>query len=321
MKKLQVPYNWDLNILPMYAAWSEYINDLYFPADPSYFASARRVQFPENYSEHEEAIIKMCNENNIRSSLLLNGSNAMISNEDFNKLSEYLNRLIDLGLNVVVVSNPALAFLIKEHWPQLSIRLSILSLEWTVNKIYNIYKLNYIDEICLPLEFNRNEDDLKLLKQLCPQLKLSSLVTSVCRNNCPLFFWHQSIENSTNTIKNANEIYSAYKKIGLNSNRNVLQIPFILPSELKYYSQYYDEFKIEGRTRPSTELEKFLQYYALEINPIYLATIIGGYSDTLCCPCPPDLKIKDLNKDWLQYRKNCKTQCWRCQYGTYCSGM
>ena len=322
MKNLQVPYNWDLNILPIYAAWSDFISDLYFPADPQYFASARRVKFPENYYEHEERIIQICKNNNIRSSLLLNGSNAMISDNDFNKLVLYLNRLIDLGLNVVVISNPALAPLIRKHWPQISIRLSILSLEWTIGKIYNIYKLGYINEICVPLEFNRNEDDLKELRRVCPNLKISSLVTSVCRANCPLFFWHQSIENSTNSIKEANEIYSAYRSLGLESDRSVFKIPFILPSELGYYSQYYDEFKIEGRTRSTEELEKFLRYYALGINPIYLADIIGKYSETLCCPCPPDLKIKDIDKNWLQYRRNCKTQCWKeCPYGTYCSSM
>lgn len=326
MKRLQVPYNWDLNILNIYKKYSNDISSIYFPANPLYFPTARPFTFPADYSEHEKIIINFCNENQIKSVLLLNGSISILEDSDVKSLYSYIDNLVKIGLSAVVISNPIFINFLSDNWPQLQIRISILSLEWTLGKIISLYQTysKKIYGICLPIEFNRDEDALKILHNICPDLKLTTLVTSVCRINCPLYGWHQAADNAS--IESNNEktkiVRNWYKEMALNLNRSVYKIPFILPEELNYYDKYFNEYKIEGRSRSTDQLERFLKYYALRTNPIYLYEIIGNYSSTLCCPCPPNLRTDSINNDWLLYRKNCKSQCWKeCKYESFCNAM
>lgn len=62
-----------------------------------------------------DKVISFCKENEINSTLLLNGSNFSLLDEDFNKLRTYLNLLISKGLNTIVLANPLLANWIKTN--------------------------------------------------------------------------------------------------------------------------------------------------------------------------------------------------------------
>ena len=62
MKKLQVPFNLDLQILNLYKEYSKYISEIYFPLHPSIFPSARQNDYPgiEKYNEiiSKESLLK-----------------------------------------------------------------------------------------------------------------------------------------------------------------------------------------------------------------------------------------------------------------------
>ena len=59
--------------------------------------------------------MSFCKENGINSTLLLNGSNFSLLDEDFHKLQDYLNLLVPKGLDTIVLANPLLANWIKTN--------------------------------------------------------------------------------------------------------------------------------------------------------------------------------------------------------------
>lgn len=308
MKKLHVPFNGDLEILNLYSEWKNSIQEIYFPANPTIFPSARRLNFPSNYDDYVDKIISFCKENKINSTLLLNGSNFSLLDEDFHKLQDYLNLLVSKGLDIIVLANPLLANWIKTNWPTLTIRLSIISGVNTVTKILNIYETGCIDEICLPPEANRNLDLLKFIKKNCPKLKISLLVSGTCRGGCPMYNWHQAESSSVpKDYKNSehqiiqNEIWNNIKKL----NSSFLQNPAIFPSELKWYDKYVDGFKIEGRQFATRQMENIIPHYALGVNPEFMYII----APSVCLTQDKTLRIEDLDKNWLLFRRNCQMKC------------
>ena len=320
MKRLQVPYNLEPYCLDMYAGWVDYIQDIYFAASPEIFPSARVWDYKDNYLDMQFQILDFCKKYDVRGAVLLNGVNNKLTDDNLDRLKGYLQMLCAHGLKVVVISNPVLSYWIRNNFPNLSIRLSILSLEYTLPKIISLYRTGLIDEICLPPELNRNEDSLKELKKQCPKLQLSTIVNSICRQSCPLYFWHQALYNSDRQMsddKNMKQILTSVDNIGQNLSNSFKQIAFILPEEFDYYDQYFDGYKLEGRTWSTIALEQRLEYAALRINPTYLNDYL---TMAWCCPVPQNYLTSDLDKDWLKYRRNCKTTCWRCKYELYCYG-
>ena len=318
MKKLQVPYNLEKHCLDMYANWVDYIQEIYFACSPEIFPSARCWEYQTDYLEQQFKILEFCKLYNIKSAVLLNGTEATLTDDRLKNVKEYLSTLQEYGLNKVVVANPILGGWIKQNIPGLEIKLSILSLQYTLQKIISFYETGYMDEICLPLDWNHNIDDLKELKRYCPNLRISTIINSICRQNCPLYCWHQSLFNSNRRKeddRNMQDILNTTLSISSKLSTSFKQIPFILPEELDYYDQFFDGYKVEGRTWSTVALEQRLTYMALRVNPTYINTYLNI---AWCCNAPDNTKIEDLDKDWLLYRRNCKNTCWRCKYELYC---
>lgn len=317
MKKLHVPYNLDLNSLTLYQEWAQSIEDIYFPIPPAIFSSARQLNFPPNYDEHVSSILEFCQEYQIRSALLVNGNNDDLTDQKFEQLTQYLNWIVPLGLDVIVIANPYLIHWIRNHWPQLTIRLSVLSLINTESEIASIMEYSPVEEICLPPEINRNLDMLKFLKHNYPNVKFSIMASALCRGGCPYYYWHQAVSLSqTEYAQHTYEIL--LQELGYTSKLwipSVLQNPSILPSELDFYDQYIDGFKIEGRQYPTSALKSLIAHYSLKIDPEKCFTVIKG----ACLYPGPNFCLQDLDTKWLKYRRNCKMKCTQlCPFYNYC---
>ena len=313
MKKLQVPFNLDLKVLDLYKKYSKYISEIYFPLHPDIFPSARQNDYP-NIEKYNEIISYLCqtmNQYDIKPMVVLNSSKIDYSNYNLTVLRQNIKKLCSFGLFGVVVADPILAHWIYINFPNLKIRLSILSGIKDLNKIKEIEKLGYIQEICLPQDLNRNEDMLKILTSQT-SIKYSTIVNSICRINCPLYYWHQNAYCSNNSSWKENDTFEIRETFNLLTNQfthNWLKGPFILPEELDYYNQYFNGFKLEDRTLPTEKISKILKYYATRTNPTYLLDCISGS----CIYLNPEEQIKYPQK-WLLYRRNCKGECWHCSY-------
>ena len=313
MKKLQVPYNLDQNILDLYFDYKDYINEIYFAPSPEIFPTAR--QFPGgDLEEYNKKLCNLCTrsyQNGIETMLLLNGTNLVYTNNKLEEISALIYLLSLCHLTGVVVANPVLGEFIHNNFPNLKIRLSVLSNEDTVEKIVQIDKLGYINEICLTSNWLKDIDGLKKLRKLTKNLKYSIIVNSTCRLNCPLYGWHHMLFNSNTNWETydfsliSDTFYKQTEKL----EHNIFKSPFLLPEELHYFDNYIDYFKLEDRTLPTEKIKNFLFYYAHRINPEVLMDCIHGS----CVQGPiQTIKISDLSFSWRKHMRNCKGQCYTC---------
>ena len=127
--------------------------------------------------------------------LLLNGTTVQFTNELFIRLQQTIYLLTLVNLKGVVVANPILAEWIHKNFPDLKIRLSVLSYEDDITKLNQLDKLGYINEICLSPRWLRDLDGIRELKKHT-KMKLSAIINGMCRINCPLYGWHHCIFNS-----------------------------------------------------------------------------------------------------------------------------
>lgn len=315
-KKLEMPYNLSPDCLNLYKAWHEYIEEIYFMAPREIFPTARQYEkYPslEEYTKQIKDIITTGLKYDMRTMMLLNGVK-YLNTEEIKVLLDYLEEQQRLGLSGVVVADPMLGEIIHEYVPKLKIRYSILSLASSINKIKEIEYLGYVKEICLPQTVNRDEDYLKLLKKEFPNIGFSTIINVSCKADCPLFFWHQAFYNSQDETEiNHSLTYMDYRKAKQNiiekCFHNNLANPFILPSEIHRYKDYFSQFKLEDRVLPTYILESFLIHYALEIDPVCLSDIITGVCQTVS---NKDIKLKYLPKKQVEYWRTCKNECWKC---------
>ena len=310
MKKLQVPYNLDLQIIDVYREYCDYISEIYFAAPISIFPTARQFEIDEE--QYIKDCCLLCDRAysiNIESMLLLNGTNVVLDIDCFSRLYKIIALLKSFHLSGVVIANPILGEWVHETFPELKIRLSVLSNIYSLEKIKQIESLGYIQEICLPQDLNRNEDELQKLRKHT-KLKLSSIVNSACRINCPLYYWHHNAFNSNSPWSDYN--FKLLKQSCYNQTKrfvdNQFAAPWILPSELYLYDEYYQGFKLEDRTAPTETLTKFIKYYSLRINPEKFEDFLHGS----CMYSIGRFDIEKLPKEWLNYTKNCKGECWHC---------
>ena len=313
MKKLQVPFNLDLKVLDIYKEYSDYISEIYFSLHPSIFPSARQNEYPE-INEYNDILFTMCKEMKaygINPMVTLNGIKIDYSNYNLLLLYHTLKELKSFGLSGAIVADPILCHWIHLKFPKFKIRLSVLSGIKDLNKIKEIEKLGYIQEICLPQDLNRNEDMLKLLTSNT-SIKYSTIVNSLCRINCPLFYWHQNAYCSNGLSwkkEDTFEMKEAFNSLNSNFTENWLKAPFILPNELNYYDQYFNTFKLEDRTLPTEKISLILKYYATRVNPDHLLDCISG-----SCIYLTQKELTNYPEQWLIYRRNCKGECWKCSY-------
>lgn len=314
MKKLQVPYNLDPEVLSLYAAWSDYIAEIYFAPHPNLFPTARQFEFgtEEDYFKEIENICAFGDQYNINTMLLLNGTNIVLNNSKLNEIDVFLKKICN-KITGVIIANPILAEWVHSHYPQLKIRLSVLSLATTVGQIKQIANLGYIKEICLPQSYNRDLNALKELKKEVPNIEFSAIVNSGCRANCPLFNWHHSSFNSNLESWNKgnfSELKQSLYKQSSNYNNNILASPFILPSELFRYDEFYHQFKLEDRTISTSNLHSILASYATRIDK---GTFLIEFLHGSCLPTQLNtLETDKLSLEWKTKILTCKNECWKC---------
>lgn len=310
MKKLQVPYNLDLNIISIYQNYEDYISEVYFAAPPSIFPTARE------FGVDEDSYLKDCcylcremNKVNINTMLLLNGTSVVFNNDVFSKLYGLLSVLSLNGLTGIVIANPILGEWAHATFPNLKIRLSVLSHIDSLEKIKQIESLGYINGVCLPQDFNRNLETLKVIRKNT-KLQLSAIVNSACRINCPLWGWHHNIFNSNGNLREENFqlIAHSYSEQTAQFNNNILCAPWLLPSELFYYDEFYNGYKIEDRTSSTEDLIRYIKYYSYRVNPDSLKEILHAS----CLKGNYDIKIAKIPLSWRHYIQTCRGECWNC---------
>lgn len=156
-------------------------------------------------------------------------------------------------------------------------------------------------------------DKLKKLRQYT-NLEYSIIVNSTCRLNCPLYGWHHMVFNSNSNweLDDFQMIYDNFFSQTQKLEQNIFKSPFLFPEELIYYDDYIDYFKLEDRTLPSEALKNIVYYYIYRINPKYIQGCLHGSCVRNALEGP--VEIKKISKDWRARMRNCKGECYKCNY-------
>lgn len=257
VKKFEVPYNFDEEILPYYQKNSNFINFLFLP--PYYEDSTNtrtklqskvkgRSYMPQTREEYEYHL-RLIKSRNLRFVVLLQEREKVVSLE----LLEYYS---NFGAAGFIIANDDNARIIKEFDPQLLVVSSIVQ-----RRLKDISKvsLEYYDYCVMFYPFTRSLNALKQLSSI--KDKLVIMPNSFCHTDCPgVQHWfakdlkHFDVER----------FCPAYNDVSRST--------FIYPEHLKLFDEYVGGYKLQGREWRTDYIVTICESY---FNRITLATLIS----------------------------------------------
>lgn len=224
--------------------------------------------------EQMGAQIKRLNDHGIRFNYVLNAEllPVPISEEYRDEVLDYLQTLLDIGVRTATVTIPWLITLMRVHFPDIQIRVSIVNEVSTVREALEFEELGAVG-VVLDRDVNR---DIALLKDVRQQFKgeIELLCNSACVFHCINVHYHgtySSIASNSQFVKHsknkamATPYCSFYCRRRFFENPNeLIKIHWIRPDDLqKYADMGINLFKIDGRDK----------------EPKYIKTVIKAYLD------------------------------------------
>ena len=171
------------------------------------------------------------------------------------KVYSIIDFLEDNGVlpEIVTTTSPAIAFIIKERYPQIELKASVNM------KISTIKGMQYVshlfDSYCVAKECNRNIEQLKLLKEWAVQnnKKITILANSGCMRDCSGQIFHDNMVAHEQEISKQKNIeflpYMCWNYLQQKENFvAVLQNTWIRPEDIDNYEGLVDTIKIATRS-------------------------------------------------------------------------
>lgn len=315
--KFSIGYNNDIKLLDLLDVYKDNIEALYFPIPYQYSGSGRHISQKSNYINEIPKLIKKCNSLNIKSQLLLNATcegKRGLEKNFFSRIINYLQKLKNLGLKSVIVTNPVYISEIKEQIKGIEIESSVNCYVKTVEQALYLRDLG-VDILTIDRDINRN---IPLIKEIRNKtgLKIRILLNEGCLRNCPFRKMHYNFIAHTRLKSKAKKIGGIFferwgAKIFSKNPAKVFSIPFIPPDALKYYLPFVDYFKISGRDNPTSSIEFFLKAY---INQDFK----GNLLKILDSPCASYFAFIDygalLKNNFFEKMIKCNSNCNECNY-------
>lgn len=259
MKKFEVPYNFDEDLIKFYIKHTSYINFLYLPpfkedlinTRSSIQSSSKGQCYMPATREEYEGHLKLIVRAGLRFVVLWQSRDNIISRN----LLEYYTNLGAIGFTIANDDN---AKIIKEYNPELIVICSLVQkLQHNIrNRDFSLY-----DYLILYYPFNRSLDALQELMEL--KNKIVLMPNTMCHIECPSF--HHWFPQNINGFQPQIECWVKEKTLDKSG--------FIFPEHLFLFDRFVSGYKLQGREYP-TEAIKYLchfyfkrEYYRDFINP------------------------------------------------------
>jgi hypothetical protein len=270
---------------------------------PPFYNDAMGINFKEE-TEKLDYQIQLLLENNINVSLTYNNIFISPSYDNYVKFVNNFRKYYDIGIrNITIPFTSWLRFGLKKEYPDLFVKNTILN---RVSEPYQVYKLfmEGFDYINLDRFLIRDSDrlhEIKKVKQICEgrlnkKLYLSLLMNEHCDYHCPLQQEHFNY-NCNNFDNQKTWFNSQMGNISTCQQTSIYKQAIIYPirSELNYYFNFVDVIKLHGR-EDNHMFEESLKI----LQKINSNDILDEYI------------LYKINKNWLDYIKNCKYKCYEC---------
>lgn len=264
MRKFELPYNFDKNLLLGYKLLDidpNSIDCIYVPPFLKDYQTILRCEDRYVTLSYEEYIdhIKYIND-------MFPGKLQLLLQqikEENNMSSSLIQKYIDLGFKNFCVGNIEQAKIIKKIEPDAKIVGSI-AMHITNEKLisnFNIYK-EYFDSFVLDFSYNKN---LARIKQLPKDFEYMILVNSSCNIHCEgdrHWWWHEK----------------SPKCPGIYPDVPYGESCLIRPTDLKVFEPYITVFKLQDRGWPTERILNAAAFYCCKELEIYMGPIVADCS-------------------------------------------
>ncbi len=271
--KLSVAANWDLELLEGLAKIPE-VTSIYAKLPFDIVGGGRAgMVIPQVSWNYAVDYIEAAHQHGLTFCYLINApclGNLEQTAEGKRDILRFVGQLVDIGVDSVSIANLAVLGLVRQNFPDLAIRGSVLS--WPTN----LSRLKYqedlgVDPLIIPYsEFNR---DFKMLAKIRSGLScdLQLFANVSCIYNCHYLAEHATsvghASQSTQNTTQANFFLDVY--LWQCTRRRLLQPELLLmsrwirPEDLQVYEAMgFDEFKIIDRSRSTKWLLRVAGAYA-----------------------------------------------------------
>lgn len=267
--KFSVPTNWQDDLLSVFESPS--IFEVYGKLAEDFVGGGRPAYALSCISKNKiEKYVQSIHDRKREFNYLLNAS--CLSGREFTRrgrkeIFRLLDWLVRIGADSVTVSLPYLAEIIKENYPTLKIKVSVMAHVDSLEKSKFWESLGVSSITLLHTKLNR---DFELLKQIRKNVKseLQLMANNHCLYNCPLEEYHELFASHASQSGRITGSFTfdycyltcRYKK--LSDPTLLISAPWIRPEDVYLYEELgIDSIKIVDRRMPSAELIKIIRAY------------------------------------------------------------
>ncbi len=253
--------------------------------------------------------------------LLLNGNcygKDAISEKLCNKTLSIIDYLNDsrCRVDVVTTASPAVAYIIKQNYPEIETRASVNMRIGTIKGMQ--YMAELFDSFYLQRDYNRDFPRIRLLKEWADNngKGLHLLANSGCMRDCSCQTFHDNIVAHSNEIETSRNL-SGFEPFAcweyLKEPKNwvsLLQNTWIRPEDLHNYEPYFTTVKLATRTHalPAMVIDAYVRRR-------YFGNLLDlfepGYGPALA---PNVIDNSRFPKDWFKQTSACDKNCEKCNY-------
>ena len=313
---------------PFSALLSDYqghIAELFFPwlgmASGRSPLSVRRGYANWRAQEQLEDELRAMRAMGIRLDLLFNANcygGRAISLHLQNEIASILEHLQDSvgGVDIITTTSPAVAHVVKQHFPDVQVRASVNMRIGTVKGMQ--YMADAFDSFHVQREHNRDLAYLRELRQWADDngKSLIMLANSGCMSYCSGQVFHDNMVAHETEIAETQNIegwipHSCWRYLRDPSNwPSILQNTWVRPEDLYHYDDLFPVVKLATRMhqRPRMVLEA---YTTRSYHGNLVDLFEPGFSPALA---PMVMDNTRFPEHWFERTSTCDRQCHRCDY-------
>lgn len=232
---------------------------------------------------------------------------------------EHLNLRVG-GVDIITTTSPAVAHIVKKHFPLIEVRASVNMRIGTVKGME--YLKDLFDSFHVQRDYNRDLNHLKELKAWADAngKKLIMLANSGCFSFCSGQSFHDNLvahEAEVCEVNNMQDFlpYVCWRSMKSRENwHQLLENTWVRPEDLHNYEGIFDTVKLATRMheRPELVIGAYSRGYHIGNT---LDLFEPGFGRAIQ---PYIIDNTAFPKDWFEKTSSCDKQCHKC---AYCKGV
>lgn len=217
-----------------------------------------------------EKFIKELHKNSLEFNYLLNSTclnNQEVTKNGYNRIRRDLDWISKIQIDSVTVSISYLAKIIKQHYPQLKLKVSAFA------GVRSLRQAQYWEELgadVITLEPQSINREFSLIKNIASNIKVNIqlIVNQGCLYSCPNVLYHANLFSHFSQAEHYSKGFLIdycsieCKNLKLKEKVNFIRADWIRPEDINEYEAIgVKHFKIIQRNWPTARLEKTIEAY------------------------------------------------------------